>query len=123
MERIREFQKRSKFSAADIAREIGCSRPAVSAWINGESSPGLDLAVGLARVLGCTLNELASVEDSRVELTSDDKLVIEAFHALKITAYQAMKRMEIEPEVIYYGTTTHPPIEPKHSRTPRHGSA
>lgn len=44
-----------------LAEELGISRPALSNRLKGESKWSWDDAINIARVTGCTLNELAGI--------------------------------------------------------------
>jgi DNA-binding XRE family transcriptional regulator len=44
-----------------LAKELGISRPALNNRISGESKWDWDDVINIARVTGCTLNELAGI--------------------------------------------------------------
>ena len=48
-----------------LARKLGVSRGAVCNWESGEREMSLTTAQRIAAILGCTLDELVSAEESK----------------------------------------------------------
>jgi transcriptional regulator with XRE-family HTH domain len=51
------------FSQGQLADLLGATQPSVSAWERGDAIPTLKAIVGLSRVLGIRMHELASLCD------------------------------------------------------------
>lgn len=56
--RIRELRQARSLSQAQVAKEMGVSKPAVCKWETGVSVPRTELLPLLACVLGCSIDEL-----------------------------------------------------------------
>lgn len=56
--RIRELRQARGLSQARVAEDVGVSKPAVCKWETGVSVPRTELLPMLARVLGCSIDEL-----------------------------------------------------------------
>ncbi len=59
---ITDTLPRVGLSAADLARELGVSREAVSKWLNGKSTPKPDKLLRLGMLLGLSFDELTIPE-------------------------------------------------------------
>ena len=55
---LRERRKAAGLTLREMAAELGCSPPAVNCWELGETLPTADRLPEIARVLGCTVDEL-----------------------------------------------------------------
>lgn len=62
-ELIRTRRLDEGFSQEQLAGQLGVTQPSVSAWERGEAIPNLKAMVGLARVLGIRMSELAALVD------------------------------------------------------------
>jgi len=56
--RIRIWRKSGRLKQSALAKKVGCSDSALSRWENDESFPPIDVAVKIARKLGCNLEDL-----------------------------------------------------------------
>ena len=56
--RVRAWRRRRRLSQEQLARAAGVTRQAVSAVETGAASPGVDVALRLAGVLGCRVEDL-----------------------------------------------------------------
>ena len=56
--KIRELRQARGLSQARVAEDVGVSKPAVCKWETGVSVPRTELLPLLARVLGCSIDEL-----------------------------------------------------------------
>ena len=56
--RIRELRQARGLSQARVAEDMGVSKPSVCKWETGASVPRTELLPLLARVLGCSIDEL-----------------------------------------------------------------
>ena len=56
--KIRELRQARGLSQARVAEDVGVSKPAVCKWETGVSVPRTELLPMLARVLGCSIDEL-----------------------------------------------------------------
>lgn len=60
--RIAEYRKRKGFSQKDLACEMNVTESAISLWESDSRKPKLDRAIELAKILGCTIDELFEEE-------------------------------------------------------------
>lgn len=65
MNAIRAFRDRAKLTQAQLAQSLGVGQSAVVAWEKGESLPRAGKLPELARILGCTIDELFESEEDR----------------------------------------------------------
>lgn len=78
--RLQTIRERRGIPAAQLARDVGVSRPTIYAIEAGTYTPNTTVALKLARALECTVEDLFSLEDEepaaqrpvRVRLISDD---------------------------------------------------
>ena len=56
--RIRELRARDRLSQEDLARKVGVRRETIGNLENGRYNPSLKLAMDIAKVFGCTVEEL-----------------------------------------------------------------
>lgn len=56
--RIRELRQARGLSQARVAADMGVSKPSVCKWETGVSVPRTEILPQLARVLGCSIDEL-----------------------------------------------------------------
>lgn len=62
-QRLYELRRSSGISQEDLARKLGVSRQAVSKWECGESVPGTDNLIALARLYGVELGSLVGIDN------------------------------------------------------------
>ena len=55
---IRKIRKRKKISQESIAALIGVTQGAVSQWESGNTMPTAQNIIDLARILGCTTDDI-----------------------------------------------------------------
>ena len=58
MNQIREYRKKRRLSQEKLAEMVGVDRSNVAKWEAGVHKPRADMLLTLARVLGCTVDEL-----------------------------------------------------------------
>ena len=56
----------SKYTRAQLAREIGCSKPAVDKWLNGSQYPAVHFLLRLAHTLYAVYNEKGNVTNQHI---------------------------------------------------------
>lgn len=56
-------RKRAKLTQAELAKKLGKSRASVNEWESGNHKPRGKMLRELAKVLGCDLSDLASLEE------------------------------------------------------------
>ena len=56
--RIRELRARDRLSQEELARKVGVRRETIGNLENGKYKPSLKLAMDIAKVFGCTVEEL-----------------------------------------------------------------
>ena len=57
-ERINELMKEKGIKSNELARTVGVSKPMMSYILNGLREPNVVTLVRIAKVLGCTVDEL-----------------------------------------------------------------
>ena len=61
--RIRAYRLRDRLSQEELARRVGVRRETIGNLENGKYNPSLKLAMDIARVFGCTVEELFTFSD------------------------------------------------------------
>ena len=61
--KIREYRVRDKLSQEELAQKVGVRRETIGNLENGKYNPSLKLAMDIAKVFGCTVEELFFFED------------------------------------------------------------
>lgn len=56
--RIEEMRKHLKLTQKDVADKIGVSQACVAMWETGEAMPRADKLPELAKILGCSIDDL-----------------------------------------------------------------
>lgn len=56
--RLRVFRAEREWSQAELAERVGVSRQTINAIETGKYDPSLPLAFGLAKLFGCSIEEL-----------------------------------------------------------------
>lgn len=59
---IRVFRAKHRVTQDELAEKLGVSRQTLSAIENNKYFPSLELALKIAKVFGCTVEELFSLE-------------------------------------------------------------
>lgn len=62
-EKLRSRMAEMGITQLDLSLRLGVSRPYLSQVINGQRSPGLNLAAGIERVMGIPASEWAQGKD------------------------------------------------------------
>ncbi len=65
MIRIREFRKALNMTTAQLGSLVGVVPSAITNWETGFRRPDVDMLVKLARVLGCTPNDILGFEEDK----------------------------------------------------------
>jgi transcriptional regulator with XRE-family HTH domain len=60
-QRIKDLRDRRGMTQEGVARAAGVTLGAVRKWEKGTRAPSFEMAIRLARALGCTLDELAGI--------------------------------------------------------------
>ena len=58
MNRIRELRQEKQLSQEELARLLGVDRSSVARWETGSNNPRMEKLIALARIFGCSLDEL-----------------------------------------------------------------
>ena len=61
--KIREYRVRDKLNQEELAQKVGVRRETIGNLENGKYNPSLKLAMDIAKVFGCTVEELFFFED------------------------------------------------------------
>lgn len=64
--RIRFFREKAGLRQADVAKKLNVDQTAVSNWELGKTKPLRKYHKKLAKMFGCTVEELLSCEDEQV---------------------------------------------------------
>ena len=67
MNTFQNMREKAKLTQEELAMLVGTDRSTVAKWETGKSFPRPDTLCQLARVLGCTPNDLLGFEDKRGE--------------------------------------------------------
>ena len=65
---IRKYRKEKNMTQEEMANRLGVSAPAVNKWESGASMPDISLLAPIARLLGVSLDELLSFNESLSEV-------------------------------------------------------
>ena len=60
---IREYRLRDRMSQEELAQRVGVRRETIGNLENGKYNPSLKLAMDIAHVFGCTVEDIFSFED------------------------------------------------------------
>ena len=60
--RIRELRARDRLSQEELAQKVGVRRETIGNLENGRYNPSLKLAMDIAHVFGCTVEEIFTSE-------------------------------------------------------------
>ena len=61
--RIRELRARDRISQEELAQKVGVRRETIGNLENGRYNPSLKLAMDIAHVFGCTVEDIFFFED------------------------------------------------------------
>ena len=61
--RIREYRLRDRMSQEELAQRVGVRRETIGNLENGKYNPSLKLAMDIARVFGCSVEDLFTFSD------------------------------------------------------------
>ena len=61
---IKEAREKAGLTQQDLADELGVGQSTVAMWETQKSLPRTDKLPALAKILGCTIDELLKVEES-----------------------------------------------------------
>ena len=61
--RIRELRARDRLSQEELAQRVGVRRETIGNLENGRYNPSLKLAMDIAHVFGCTVEDIFFFED------------------------------------------------------------
>ncbi len=61
--RIRELRARDRLSQEELAQKVGVRRETIGNLENGRYNPSLKLAMDIARVFGCPVEDIFSFSD------------------------------------------------------------
>ena len=56
--RIRELRKEKKITQVQLAEKLDLKQPTIAAWESGRTSPRAEQIPILAKIFGCTIDEL-----------------------------------------------------------------
>ena len=63
MNNIKVLREKSEMAQVELAARLGISQQSVAKWETGDSLPRADKLPELARLLGCTVDELLAKEE------------------------------------------------------------
>ena len=56
--KIKDFRKKRNKTHTELAKDLGVSQQAIAMWETSTNKPRADKLIQLARILGCTIDEL-----------------------------------------------------------------
>ena len=77
---IRRYRKEKKLTQEEMANKLGVTAPAVNKWESGASTPDISLLAPIARLLGISLDELLSFNETLSELEVSN--IIKELHGM-----------------------------------------
>ncbi len=77
---IRKYRKQKKLTQEEMASKLGVTAPAVNKWESGASTPDISLLAPIARLLGITLDELLSFNETLSDLEVSN--IIQELHGM-----------------------------------------
>lgn len=76
--RIKDFLKERNLTQRDLSEKLGITEVSISRYITGERVPSVAVAIKIANLLGCTVDELfVDVYEDNEELETGDTVDIE----------------------------------------------
>ena len=60
---IKEMRMSANLTQQDLGEQLGVGRTTVAMWENGDAMPRADKLPEIAKVLGCTINDLFGDEE------------------------------------------------------------
>lgn len=64
MSTLKERREAKGFSQAELAKTLGVDQSSVSLWEKCKTFPRVDVAIRLANILGCTLDDIYRAKSS-----------------------------------------------------------
>lgn len=64
---LKRLREKAKLTQADVAKGVGKAPSLVAMWESGSRQPRADMLPKLARVLGCTIDDLFSAPDDETK--------------------------------------------------------
>lgn len=56
--KIKDFREKRNKTQTELAKDLGVSQQAIAMWETGTNKPRANKLIQLARILGCTIDEL-----------------------------------------------------------------
>ena len=78
---ISEMRVRAGMTQQNVADALGVTRSRYASWEREDRDINLDDAIRLADLFGCTLSELAGQKPPSVELTSDERHLVDSYRS------------------------------------------
>lgn len=102
-QKLRILCKERDMKQAAVKRAVGdVSKDTVNRWFRGQATPDIREGVVIARLLGVPLDYLADDEldePPRAETSEDERALIDLYHALKLTKFEALRRLAGSPPI------------------------
>lgn len=97
--KLRKLMKAARFSQEMIARELDVHQTQISKWVRGLSVPDSRMGFRLAGLLGTSLDYLMDDEqdESPRAITPEERVIVESYRLLRISAAEAIDRMKTVP--------------------------
>ena len=77
---IRKYRKEKNLTQEEMATRLGVTAPAVNKWESGASMPDIAMLAPIARLLGISLDELLSYNESLSDIEVSN--ILNEIHAM-----------------------------------------
>lgn len=64
---LKYLREKAKLTQAEVAQGVGKTPSLITMWENGSRQPRADMLPKLARVLGCTIDDLFDTQDDETK--------------------------------------------------------
>jgi len=71
--RLKECRAEKKMTTIELGKQIGVSPSAITNWETGLRKPNIDMLIRLAKVLGCTPNDILGFGEGRTPEKNEEE--------------------------------------------------
>lgn len=69
---VKQLRIDARLTQQEVATELGVAQSSVSAWESGEANPSAEKLPELAKLLGCTLDDLFAEEEEDEDTSAEN---------------------------------------------------